>query len=724
MPRTLLFCCCLACLTSPAFAAETGYASAADPAADALPPHRHGHARDHARGPATTGANAVTDLSAVQVHADNDPRAFQAAGPAAVSKSDVPLALTPMSIDVLTRGLLDSQQVRSVNEALQNSAGVVGGTFGRRGWDDLIIRGQTASDSLFLDGLRTAASNRVAEQVSGLQQMEVFKGPASLLYGQVLPGGLVNMVSKRPQAAAFVRGELGAGSYGLRQGTLDVNQPLAGGKAALRVNALAMNSDDATDHVWSRERWIAPSLSLEFGPDTDFVVLASHQQRRYIRQQGLPLEGSIYPNANGRLRRSLFTGELDQQPYDAEQTRVGYQLDHRFGNGWNLHHGLRWQEYDVEGELVANNGVGSDGTSVSRTAQHQHWQGGTWVQDTYLSRHFDNGALQHSLTVGVDAFRTRESTQTNRCSVGALNLYAPVYGGVSCSDVRSTDSRSVVRSAGLYARDQIRIAGDWQLLLGLRHDRSEVTSRNNLTAVGTGTKDSATTGSAALMYEIVPSVRPYLSYATSFYPNTGTDVQGRPFDPEQGRQWELGVKFDLLGGAATLTAAAYDLRRRNVLEDDPDNDGYSIAIGEQRSRGGELSLSADLGNGLSVNAGYAYTEATITDDGGQPSSTVGQRLNNVPRNSGSLWLRYDPHAGSDGWYAGAGLRTADARYAYGYTLAGYTVFDAGVGYRHGRWDYALNVRNLFDRDYYAGGLARAVALGDPRTLSFRLGFAY
>ena len=713
MPRPLLICTWLSWLAVPASAAGIESAPLLTSSSDSQSTTRKHH-----------GAPPVTDLSAVNVRNETHANAFRTQEPVQVSKSTVPLERTPMSIDVLSRSLLDSQQVLNLNEALQNAAGVVGGNYGRRGWDDLIIRGQTASDSLFLDGLRTAASNRVAEQLYGLQQLEVLKGPASLLYGQVLPGGLVNLASKRPQAGAFVRGEFGGGSYGLRQGALDVNQPLAGGNATLRINALASNADDATDHVWSRERWIAPALAFDLGPDSDFVVLTSYQQRRYIRQQGLPLQGSVYANVNGALRRSLFTGEPSQQPYEALQTRIGYQFDHRFGNGWTFHHGLRWQHFDVEGDLVTNNGVSSDGSILSRSAQHQHWQGRTWVQDSYFSRHLDGGVIQHDLTIGLDAYKTWEWTRYNPCSVAKLNLYAPRYSGITCTSTRSTDSLSVVSAGGLYVRDQIGLSERWQLLLGVRHDRSEVLTRNYLTALSQRTRDNATTGSAALMYEIIPSIRPYLSYATSFYPNTGTDVQGHSFDPEHGKQLELGVKFELFGGAATLTAAVYDLRRRNVLEDDPANDGYSIAVGEQRSRGAELNLSADLGSGLSVNAGYAYTDATITDDGGQASSTVDQRLNNVPRNSGSLWLRYDPQLGQDGWTVSGGLRAADARYSYGYMLSGYTLFDAGVSYRHGHWNYALNVRNLFDHDYYAGGLAKAVALGDPRTLVFKVGFDY
>lgn len=708
-PRFLLSCACLGWLASTAVAATP-----IDPILDSPAPNDD---------PVSTDKN-VNDLARISVQAQRPAIGFHHNGPTAVTKSNVPLDQMPMSIDVLTRDLLDSQQVRGLNEALQNAAGVVAGNYGRRGWDDIIIRGQTASDSLFLDGLRTTTSSRVAEQTYGLGQIEVFKGPASLLYGQVLPGGLVNMVSKRPQSEAFARGELTTGSYGLRQGSVDVNQPLSDDRLALRINALAMNSDDATDHVWFRERWIAPSLSIDLGPDSDLVLLTSYQQRQYIRQQGLPLVGSIYPNPNGALPRDLFTGEAGQRPYEAEQRRVGYVFEHRFDNGWSLHNGLRWQSFDVEGDLVSNGAVSADGTILTRSAQHQVFSGRTWVQDTYLSRHFETGPASQSLTVGLDAFKTWEWASPRTCTVGKLSLYAPAYSGINCASTSKTSTLGVVRSAGLYARDQIRFGEDLQLLLGLRQDNARTTSRDLLSGTTTtSSNDSATTGSAALMYDLRPGLHPYLSYASSFYPNSGTDAQGRGFDPEQGRQWELGVKVDL-ASATTLSAAVFDLRRRNVLENDPLNDSYSIAIGEQRSRGGEISLNADLGSGLSISAAYAYTDATITDDGGQANTTVGQRLNNVPRNSGSLWLRYDPQADSDGWYASAGLRAADARYTNGYMLAGYTLFDIGSGYRRGRWDYALNVRNLFDHDYYAGGLAAAVALGDPRTMAFKVGFRY
>ncbi|HVJ36488.1 MAG TPA: TonB-dependent siderophore receptor [Stenotrophomonas sp.] len=662
-----------------------------------------------------------TDLPALQVQA----RAGRLLNPdaALATKSELPLAQTPMSLDVLGRELLDSQQIHNLNQALQNAGGVVGGTFGRRGWDDFHIRGQSASHSVFLDGLRSSAGNRMAEQVHGLEQIEVLKGPASLLYGQVQPGGMVNLVSKRPRAINGGSADAVLGSFGLRQWALDHNQTLGQGRAALRINAVAMDSEDATDYVWSRERYLAPSLALDLGAATDFVLIASYQRRRYIRQQGLPLQGAVLPNHPGELRRTLFTGEPQQAPYDGQQWRASWQLDHDFGNGWRLHHGLRWQSSAIDGVLVTNEALLADQRTLRRGGREQHWGGRTWVQDTYATRDFGGLAFAQTLTIGVDTFRTWEWFAQDNCRVGTLDVYAPVYRGMSCSDTRNRDTLSVVTSGGLYLRDTLQWGEEWQLLLGLRQDRSRSDTDDRLRGHRQRNEDHATTGSAALMYQLVPGLRPYLSFATSFIPNGGLDAQARPFEPERGRQWELGAKY-AIAEHILLSAALYDLQRRQVLQADPAHEGFMQAIGGQRSRGGEVSLQADLSENLGIHANYAYTDASISDDGGRRPSTVGTPLPNVPRHSGSLWLRYDPGAGTNGWYAGAGMRAAGARPGYGYRLPGYVVVDAALGYRQQGWDAGLNVRNLFNCDYFSGGLARAVAVGDPRTLSLRLRYRY
>lgn len=685
-----------------------------------------GHSTLHAQQEASLDAapapsKKATELSAVNVTGRGG---FRADMPPQLDKSSLTVEQTPRSVTVVSRELLDAQQAQSLADALHNVPGVVSNNFGRRGWDDLIIRGQVASDSLFLDGLRTSASNRVAEQLFGDEQVEVLKGPASLMYGLVLPGGMVNMVSKRPQPDPFANVDLTVGSYGFRQGSFDVGTPLsANGRAAIRLNGLSMNSDDPTEHVWFRNRWIAPSVALDLGENTDFVILTSFQQRRYVRQQGLPLVGSILPGRYGPIPRDRFIGEPGQQPYNGRQSRVGYAFTHRFADGWTVNHNFRVQDFTLDGQVVANGAMAADQRTLRRTATDQHYSGRTLTVDTNAVRTFQTGALSHEVTFGLDYLDSRENSISYTCAVGTLDVYAPVYGSpIVCPARPRTDNSTDVNMVGLYLRDQLTVGERWHFTGGLRRDRTWTVTDNYLDGSRQDDPAKATTGAAALMYDLRANVHPYLSYATSFYPNSGTDVNSRPFAPEKGRQWELGVKFDLWQGRLLFTTALFDLRRQNVLQADPLNDGFSIAVGEQRTRGAELGVTAELGDGLSLSGGYAYTDAVILDDGGQSPSTDGDWLNNVPRHSGTLFARYQ-RPGSR-WSFNAGLRAESPRFAYGYSLPGYAVADAGVAYDARHWHVGLTVKNLFDKRYYAGGLAAAVALGDNRVTLLNLGYRF
>ena len=667
-------------------------------------------------------------LPAVRVEATTDEfSSFKATSAPRVGKSSVPLNETPQSITVVPRALLESQQAQSLGDALANVPGVVSQQFGRRGWDDLIIRGQVATDALFVDGLRTAANNRVAQELFGVERVEVLKGPASLLYGRVLPGGLVNMVSKRPEKEAFGSVDLTVGSFGLRQGTFDLNRPLESenGKAGLRINGLAMNSDDPTDKVWFRNRYLAPSLSMDFGSRTDFTLLASYQERAYVRQQGLPLSGSVLFNPNGRLPLDRFTGEPGQAPYQGTQSRLGYALTHRFDSGWTLNQNLRRQESSLTGQLTAISSLASDGFTLRRSVTDQQFSGTSDAVDTNLQRVFASGFGTHEITLGVDYSRDAENTLSRTCTVPNLNVFNPVYGGrIVCPTAWRTDSLTTVRALGFYGRDQILVNERTRVVLGLRHDQASVTTRNSLTGSTQRNPADATTGSAALMYEVLPGVRPYVSYATSFFPNSGLDSQNRTFEPESGRQLEAGVKWDLDGGTTAITLAGYDLRRRNVLQTDPADQTYSIAVGEQRTRGAELGIASDLRNGLSVFGGYAYTDGKITDAGAADAATVGQPLNNVPRNSFTLSSRYRFKGDWRGFELNGGLRGQGKAAAYTYTLPGYVLADLGIAYSTARWHAAFNIRNLFNQRYFPGGLAAAVAVGTERMAMLTVGYRY
>lgn len=667
-----------------------------------------------------------TLLREVRVQASpDDAEAFKAAAPPGVSRSNVPLSEQAQSITVVPRALLDSQQAMALGDALQNVPGVVSQNFGRRGWDDMIIRGQTASDAVFIDGLRTSANNRVAQELFGVESVEVLKGPASLLYGRVLPGGLVSMSSKRPGREAMASSEATVGSFGLRQTTFDLNQPLSDqGKAALRLTGLVMNSDDATDHVFFKNRYLAPALSLDLGARTDFTLLASYQERDYVRQQGLPVSGSVLANARGLLPLSRFTGETTQRPYQGYQSRLGYALIHRFDSGWTLSQNARHQKSSLSGQLTAISSLASDGFTLRRSVTDQQYDGGNDALDTQLQKTLHSPWGTHELTLGTDYARDTESTLSKTCTVASLNVYQPVYGAtITCPSAYRTNSQVTTRSLGFYARDQLLLTPQVRLVLGLRRDQVSVTSDNRLNGVSQSNPATATTGSAALMVEVLPGVRPYLSYATSFFPNTGLDVQNQTFAPESGRQLEAGLKWEL-SPRASLTAAVYDLRRRNVLQTDPNNSAYSIAVGEQRTRGGELGVTADFGVGWSLFGGYAYTDARITAAGAADAATVGQSLNNVPLHSFTLSSRYRFQGDRRGWSLSAGARGQGPARAYTYEVPGYTVADVGVAYQRAHWRLAFNVKNVLDQRYFVGGVAQAVAVGTPRTALLTVGYLY
>ncbi len=679
---------------------------------------------------AQAATDTETTLPAVTVSAAEDPRAdtgFATRRAAGVTKSGSSAAQSAQSITVITRDLMDSQQAQTLGDALANSAGVVTNVYGRRGWDDFIIRGQRASESVFVDGLLVESNNRVAQELFGAERVEVLKGPASVLFGKVQPGGMVNIVSKRPKPELF--GELGltVGSYGLRQVTADAGTPLSeNGKAALRVNALAMNSDDPTDYVYYRNRYIAPSLSLDLGARTDLTLLASHNERQYVRQQGLPVNGTLAGNRNGTLPASRFIGEPGLAPYDGEQNRLGYALTHRFDSGWTLNQNFRWQTLSLTGTLVSAGTMAANSQLLNRSATQQDISGTTIGIDTNLQRRFEVAGQQHEITLGVDYNRSTETRLQRACKVAALNVYRPVYGAaINCPSAYSLNQEDSVSALGFYVRDQVRLAERWLLTAGLRHDTARTGTTDRLLAARTGDTARAVTGSAGLMFDLTAWARPYISYATSFLPNSGTDIGGATFKPETGRQAEIGVKFDLPGKRGLLTLSAFDLTRRNVLSSDPLNTGFSIATGKQRTRGLEAELTADLGGGWSLAGAYAYIASEVTED--TVAANVGKPLNNVPRHSVSLWGTKHLRGPLAGWYVGAGMRAESAKrgYSFNYTVPGYAAADLAVGYAAAHWKAALNVKNVFDKAYYAGGLNNNVLpVGNPRTVMLNVALNY
>ncbi|RYF62257.1 MAG: TonB-dependent receptor, partial [Comamonadaceae bacterium] len=432
---------------------------------------------------------------------------------------------------------------------------------------------------------------------------------------------------------------------------------------------------------------------------TDLVLFATYSQSSWMRQQGITPYGTVLPNANGTLRRTLYTGDPSFGNYDMETTSIGYALEHRLSPQLTLRQNVRYETEKGTGSFVANLALQANQRLQNRQATHQYMDDDMLATDTSLLSQFSALGVQHRLVTGLDA-RTGHTWQgQRRCTIGALNLFNPVYGvATTCPTGYTGDAPEKLSVMGLYAQDQIKFNPQWTALVGLRRDWSTNEIDNRLTSQQTRQKDSATTLSAGLVYEFTPGWAAYTSYGESFLPVSGTTFSGAAFAPETGKQWEAGLKYEAPGGGLTGALALFNLTRRNVTTADPSNTGFSVQTGEQRSRGLELEVGADLRQNIKLTGAYTYTDTKVTRDNN--AAIVGLPLNLTPRHTLALWATYKlPQMPQI--TLGAGARYVSEQVgSYPFTLPAYTVADLSVGYAGSNYRITAGVKNVFDKAYY------------------------
>ena len=673
-----------------------------------------------------TASSQVLPTLQFEAQGADDKAAYAAKTASAVLRSDAPLFETAQSISVISEKQLEQKQAKTLSEALQGVAGVTAGQYGRRGWDDFIIRGQISSSQTYIDGLRIQASDNVlrAEDISGLESIEVVKGPTSVGFGLALPGGLVNLTTKRPQAETAYKGTLSYGSYGLKEGTFDLNYaPNNTDKGAFRVVGRVSDQDDPTDHVYFKNYYIAPSYNFDLGGKDDLSVIASYQRREYVRQQGIPYSGGNYK----KYSHSLFFGDSDYG-YDVDVYRLGSNYAHYFDNAWTFKQNFAVTKTETLGDSILASGR-SVLPTIKRAINNQDKQDVNYTLDNNLQRNFNFGLINYDVMVGVDMMRERSDYYRRTDTINDFDVNNPSYGNISIKKVGvPTEEITYSQYAGLYLRNTIKIDDDWIIGLSGRHDWTQVEIDNILTNTTTKNSDNAFTGSASVMYRINDMFAPYISYATSFMPVTDSGENGSLLDPEEGKQAEVGVKFQGLNQRLQGYVAYYDLTRQNVTETDASGN-FSIQTGEQVTKGFETELSAALTDQWNLTATYSYIPtAKITDS--ETSSDIGKRINHVPKNAASLSTQYFFADEQLGWNIGAsanyqGARTAQ-RETYYVPLSSYTLYDVSAGYEAKNWGAKFSVKNLFDKEYLVGTTpnAQLVNWGDPRTFRFSLNFKY
>lgn len=646
---------------------------------------------------------------------------------ATATKTDTPMLETPQTLTVVGAEEIEVRKADSLAEAVGYTASVLRSEGVDRTGDGFVMRGFQATASqgnLYRDGSKYSVNLYDGRQEPyGLERIEILKGAASVLYGNSAPGGIINTVSKRPTNEALHELNLELGSFDRRQLSGDFGGALDdAGVWSYRLTALVRDSGSFVEHVDDDRRYFAPSLRWQPDAATSLTLQADVQHDHTAYVYGLPAEGTVLANPNGRLPRDTFVGEPGYDRYDLDRRSLGYLFEHRFDEHFTLRHSLRSYRADIDMPSVWISGLEADGrTTAYRGAQDREDRSRALMSDTSLQSTWRSGSVEHTALVGLDFVRERFRTVRYDRSAEPLDLYDPVYGGAFGEpEPASFSSRSELRRVGLYAQEQARIAGRWVAVAGLRHDRvrydeSAIFSDD---VAADGEKSNATTGRAGLVYLGPDGLAPFVSFSQSFEPQTGTDRGGQRFDPTRGTQWELGLRWQPEGGQTLLSAALYQLTQRKVLVTDPVDTNYSVQLGEVRSRGLELEARTRVG-AANLVAAYAYTDARTLKSSPLTPEAEGRRSGAVPYHQASVWADYGFGAfGLPALKAGAGLRYVGS--APGVWLdvdvPGYTVVDAMLSWTEGPWRLALNVANLGDKTYVAS-CTYLCFYGEPRRVT-------
>lgn len=556
--------------------------------------------------------------------------------------------------------------------------------------------------------------------IAGMESVEVLMGPASVQYGTMEPGAVINMVTKKPTRDFRLASELELGSYNRKRMTLDVGGPFSD-RVRARLN-LAYETRESFYDLWQRERiFVAPVVDFDLTDRTTLTFEAWHQQ--FTDDNGaaealIPIRIALLPDPLGEVPEHFTYAESGLGDYSRKETNVRLSLSHELNDDWRFTVAANYDKSRRNGIIWSPSALAADQRTVSRLVIHQAQEQPTYIGSVGLNGQVRTGWLTHRLTMGADY---QECTFEGLQGVGvapALDIFDPVYGGAT-DPVPNRQSKIESNSYGVFAQDRVAI-GRFSLLGGLRWTNIESLSASAVLPTPlpalAGVKQDKVSSQLGLTYDISKAATIYASRVTSFVPRGGTTFGGTAFPPESSSQIEVGSKFDLGASGLTGTVALYKIKKPNVLVADPANPGFLVPIGEASSKGAELSVGGRIMPSWIVQTSYGYLKT---------KNQLGFELPNAPRNTVTLFSRYDILAGQlqglgfsgtvqyrDEVYPGAlgGLQLPDA-----------TRVDLALHYTaSSRWEFSLNVDNALNERILNSANPSFVSLGEKRTFLARV----
>jgi catecholate siderophore receptor len=675
---------------------------------------------------------ADTTLPTVTVTGTVEASPYNAVKSSSATKTDAPLRDIPQTVNVVPLALLRDQGARSLQDALKAVPGI-GLSTGDGQRDQVTIRGFSAIADQFVDGLRDDAL--YFRDLSNIEQVEVVKGPAAVLYGRGSSGGLINRVTKKP-GIDISEVALQVGSWQQKRAEFDLGRDLGDNGVAFRITGAVEDADSYRDPQFLERQALAPSVRFKLGAATTLLIQAEYLHDKRVTDFGIP----SYQGRAVDVPPGTYYGAADAKTNDYTESRVkalGFVLEHSFSDQLKLRNAFRYVDATLDRNSTLVAAVNETAKTASLTRGNVLRDEDGYYNQTELVQKLTLAGMPHQLLYGVEFSRQHKDqlvrSQANVATVSLFNPVAPVVP-FTAGGAPTANSLSVFDVASGYMQDQVTLAEHWKALVGARYDRFEQDTqdrRPNQTKPNLSRTDGNWSPRAGVVYQPDDKQSYYASFSKSYQPSGETfalAANNTDLAPEATQNKELGAKLDLLDGRALISAAVFRLQRDHIKTTDPVT-SQLIPMGTQRTDGIELTFAGNLGQGWQVWSGYSFLDAemisSIAKDDGQ--QVQGKRPTLTPRQSANLWFS---KAIDSRFGAGAGLNAVGARFANPgntVTLAGYTTIDAMAYYRSKRVEVQLNLMNLLDRGYIIAGHGSSKNLnlpGAPRSAQLTMRYRF
>lgn len=625
------------------------------------------------------------------------------------TKTDTPVMETPVSIQVIPKAVLADKQSTTLPDAVNGHvSGVLGRTGGGFLYDNFIIRGLSGSG--FGDAYRNGLYNRQdVYDIANIEQIDILKGPAAVLYGRIEPGGLVNYVTKKPLYTPYYSIQQQFGSYDQYRTIVDATGPINNDKTLLyRLSGSYTDNQSFRDDVGNQRVFVAPVVSWRPNEKFETNLELEYKHDWFNADYGIPAVGNR--PAPIPITRTLKDGSQRQT---MESTLVGADWTYHFNDAWKITQRYLFKDWSLTGPTLFNyGGLQADNRTLNRSAQIFGQDVMTHSGNIDLNGKFELFGTKHNLLIGADGFHATTESAAISGPAPSIDIFNPIYGQVNFGALTTPNGFFYRKESWLggYVQDQITFFDKLHLLLGARYDSvttGALFTPASLAAAKAGRvaqHDDAFSPRLGLLYQVQDWLSIYGNYTTSFSANNGLSVTGAKFDPQRGKQYEIGLKAETPDQRFSSTLAFFHLTKSNLLTDDPNqaDPNFQILAGKVRSQGIELDIAGQITDQLHLLATYAYTQANYTEDF---NGLRGNRLENVPRHQGSLWGTWQFN---DAFKAGLGVVAVGSRPGdrnNTFVMPGYARLDAMAAYTHkighDRLTAQLNINNLLDKDYYA-----------------------